>query len=375
MAADHEKNFFENMIDSVIAVDKEGKVREVNSATLELLGYKKKEEMAMLPFEKICKNFSLKELEGKMPLQEQELMYSAKEGKEIPVSVNIVGRVSYPNDIVFMARDTSKIKRLIDELTESQKELKNSYSQLRDSKDELIRSEKLAYTGRVAASVAHEVRNPLTNAAMSIQQLKKNCASKCKLPKLHEIALRHYGIMEKNIERINYLITELLNCARPPKLNLEPYEIHRVLENILDSVKTKLNLQRIKVVKELARKPRTITVDKEQMGRALLNIILNAIEAMPKGGRLTVITESNENLFIIRIEDTGKGIPQQDIIRIFDPFFSTKYEGVGLGLTLCYGIIVSHGGTIEVESKLRKGTTLTVSLPVEQKLRERERES
>ncbi|MFA4889915.1 MAG: PAS domain S-box protein, partial [Candidatus Omnitrophota bacterium] len=173
MGSDQEKNFLDSIVDSVIALDKEDKIRELNQATLNLLGYKKKEDLMTLPFKEICKNFSLSGLRGKIPLAEQELMYLNKEGKEISVSVNISSRVSYPDDIIFMARDISKIKDLISDLTQSQKELKTSYEQLQAGKDDLVRSEKLAYTGRIAASIAHEIRNPLTNVSMSVQQLKK----------------------------------------------------------------------------------------------------------------------------------------------------------------------------------------------------------
>ncbi len=360
MGTDHEKDFLDNIIDSVIVVDKEGKVKEVNQATLKLLGYKRREEIIELAFEKICKNFSVAGLKDKLPLAEQELIYLNKEGEKIPVSVNITTRISYPDDIIFMARDISKIKDLISDLTQSQKELKASYEQLQAGKDDLVRSEKLAYTGRIAASIAHEIRNPLTNVSMSVQQLKKGNKIK------HE-GFKHVEIVERNIGRINYLITELLNCARPAKLNLQPYDIHKVLRDVLESTKTKLNLQKIKVTKNFTSKLAVLKIDKEQIERAFLNLITNAIEAMPRGGNLTIITELNGNFFRVKIHDTGKGIPEKDIIKIFDPFFSTKPQGVGLGLSICYGIIVSHGGTIEVESKSKKGSTFTVSLPIEQR--------
>lgn len=372
MGPDQEKNFLDSIVDSVIALDKEGKIREVNQATLNLLSYKKKEDLITLPFEKICKNFSLSGLRDKIPLAEQELMYLNKEGKEIPVSVNISSRISYPDDTVFMARDISKIKELINELTRSQEELKTSYTELKVSKDDLVRSEKLAYTGRIAASIAHEIRNPLTNVSMSVQQLKKG-------NRIKQEGLKHVEIVERNIGRINYLITELLNCARPAKLNLQPYDIHKVLKDVLESAKTKLNLQKIKATKNFTSKLPVLKIDREQIERAFLNLIINAIEAMPRGGNLTIITELNGSFFMVKIHDTGKGIPEKDIIKIFDPFFSTKLQGVGLGLSICYGIIVSHGGTIEVESKSKIGSTFTVSLPIEQKpthtQRERERES
>ena len=283
MGPDQEKNFLDSIVDSVIALDKEGKIREVNQATLNLLGYKKKEELIMLPMEKICKNFSLKGLRYKIPLAEQELMYLNKEGKEIPVSVNISARVSYPDDTVFMARDISKIKELIDELTRFQEELKTSYTELKVSKDDLVRSEKLAYTGRIAASIAHEIRNPLTNVSMSVQQLKK-------VNFVKQEGFKHIEIVERNIERINYLITELLNCARPAKLNLQPYDIHRVANEVLESYKTKIDLQRIKVIKNFCTQASILTIDQEQMRRAITNLINKAIEAMPGGGNLTTHT-------------------------------------------------------------------------------------
>jgi signal transduction histidine kinase len=245
--------------------------------------------------------------------------------------------------------------------TEYEKEgIKSSYTARQESEDKLILSERLAFTGRIAASIAHEIRNPLTNVIMSIQQLKK--AINIGNPKV-----KHIDIIERNTERIKYLIAELLNCARPPKLNICPYDIHLLLKNILESTNVKIRLQKIKVFKTFTSKPSTISMDKEHMERALSNIVTNAIEAMPKGGILTIITELKGDCFMIKVQDSGRGIPEKDIIRIFDPFFSSKPKGVGLGLTVCYGIIVSHGGTIEVESKLRKGSIFMVSLPVEQR--------
>ena len=259
-----------------------------------------------------------------------------------------------------------KLKELDDKTTRSQEELKASYTELKTSKDNLVRSEKLAYTGRIAASIAHEIRNPLTNVSMSVRQLKKG-------DRIKPEGFKHSEIIERNVERINFLIAELLNCARPAKLNPVPYDIHRVIKDALISDKNKIRSQRIKTIKLLAAKPSILKIDKEHMGRVLLNLITNAIDAMPKGGNLTISTEINKDFFLIKVQDSGVGIPEKDVIRIFDPFFSTKPQGVGLGLTTCYGIVVSHGGTIEVESKWRKGTTFIISLPMDTR-RERERE-
>ena len=280
---------------------------------------------------------------------------------------DIIGLVGIIRDITERKQTEQRHAKIVEAEKKKAEELEKAYADLQASKDALVHSEKLAYTGRIAASIAHEIRNPLTNVAMSIHQLKKAVK-----PENHGV--KHIEIVERNTERINYLITELLNCARPPKLNIQPYNIHKILKNVLESTKAKIRSHRIKVDKKFSFRPFKIMIDKEQMERVFLNIVLNAIEAMPKGGKLTIIPELNGTLFVVKIQDTGKGIPEKDIMRIFDPFFSSKPEGIGLGLTLCYGIVVSHGGTIEVESKPKKGTIFTVSLPVALKS-ERERES
>lgn len=219
-----------------------------------------------------------------------------------------------------------------------------------------IHSERLAFTGRIAASIAHEIRNPLSNVSLSVQQLKEA------FPQESPWA-RHVDIITKNTQRINFLITELLNCARPPKLNITPHNIHSTLEGVLDSLKTKIASQGIDVRKEFTRRASVIKIDKEQINRVFSNVMINALEAMGDGGSLTIATRSGKDYFVVQIQDTGGGIPEEDIIRIFDPFFSTKASGVGLGLSTTYGIVASHGGTIGVESKWKEGSLFTISLP------------
>ena len=285
--------------------------------------------------------------------------YRDRRNGKIPVSVNVSAakkREDPASDIILVARDIRKIKGLIRELTGSREELEKSYAELRDKKDELVKSEKLAFTGRIAANIAHEIRNPLTNVAMSVRALEKTL-------KPGDSASRYIEVIVRNTERINFLITELLNCARPSKLDFRLHNPHKILDAALESVRPEIKSQNIQVIKKFAASPLKINVDREYIERVFLNIIKNAIDAMPRGGKLTITTEFSDESFVVRIQDAGRGIPENDIIRLFDPFFSTKKEGVGLGLTVCYGIIVGHGGTIEVESKPRKGSIFTISLP------------
>lgn len=234
----------------------------------------------------------------------------------------------------------------------------DSYKGVGNQGKESILSERLAFTGRIAAGIAHEIRNPLGNVSMAVQQLKEAFSEDSPWSK-------HIEVIIRNTERINFLITELLNCARPPELNIRPYDMHEVIENVLDSIMSSLSIQRIEVIKKFDSKPSIINVDREQINRVFLNVIINSVEAMPEGGTMRISTSIENGLFIVKIQDTGGGIPEEDIIRIFDPFFSTKPTGVGLGLSITYGIVVSHGGRIGVESIWKKGTVFTISLPTE----------
>ncbi len=218
-------------------------------------------------------------------------------------------------------------------------------------------SERLAFTGRIAASIAHEIRNPLTNVSMSAKQLKEAFSKDSPWA-------RHIEIIERNTERINFLITELLNCARPPELNIRPHNINAILDSTLDSIKAKMTVQRVRVRKSYCARPPSLLVDREQMMRVFVNVMINSIEAMAQGGVLTVETHMKNGSFAVKIRDTGEGIREEDIIRIFDPFFSTKSSGIGLGLSITYTTVVSHGGTISVESQKNEGSIFTISLPM-----------
>jgi len=246
-------------------------------------------------------------------------------------------------------------------MTKSSDERHSSY--IYDRGEESVHSERLAFTGRIAASIAHEIRNPLGNVSMSVQQLKEAFPEDSPWAK-------HVDIITRNTQRINFLITELLNCARPPKLNIQPHDIHVILEENLDSIKAKIRSKQIEVRKRFFRGSTVINLDKEQINRVFLNVMINAIEAIPDRGRIYINTEVEGEFFVVKVRDTGEGISEEDIIKIFDPFFSTKASGVGLGLSTTYGIVASHGGTIGVESEWKKGTLFTISLPTKQSHKE-----
>lgn len=374
------KLLLESIQDTIFVKDLESRYIFVNQKVLEIFGN--------MPHEKVVGKNDYEFLppeQAKVNIENDQLVFKTGKPNEVTKHMingdgkerwfhttkipqfddkgKIISLVGIVRNITEYKNGDGKYTKIVETEKKKAEELKNAYTDLQESKYELVRSEKLAFTGRIAASIAHEIRNPLTNVTMSVQQIKK-AVNKPENP-----MAKHVEIIERNTERINYLITELLNCARPPKLDIQPSHIHMILKNVLESANSKIRLQRIKVVNRFISDLPLIMVDRNQIERAFLNIVLNAIEAMPKGGKLAITTELKGSLVVLKVQDTGKGIPEKEIIRIFDPFFSSKSGGVGLGLTLCYGIIVSHGGTIEVKSKPKKGTIFIVSLPVGQKLR------
>ena len=220
-----------------------------------------------------------------------------------------------------------------------------------------VSSERLAYTGRVASGIAHEIRNPSTNVSLALEQL-------CEAFEPHDKQMKYVEIMERNLMRINYLISELLNCARPPEMMVKPHDIHKLLKNVINLVDAKISAKEVNVVRNYTSRSSIVKLDREHIERVFVNLVLNAIEAITrKRGTITVTTERDGKYFLVKIQDTGKGIAPENIFRIFDPFFSSKPNGVGLGLATCYGVIVSHGGTIEVISE-PSGALFTVFLPL-----------
>jgi len=238
---------------------------------------------------------------------------------------------------------------------------------------QIRRSDRLASLGTLSAGMAHEIKNPLVSIKTFAQLLPE---------RYHESDFRETfsGLIVHEIDRIDSLVNQLLRFARPAKPLLRPMHVHEVLEKTLQLVQHRLYQKEIKVTREWDAPVDTIRADGDQMEQVFLNFFLNAMDAMKRGGELSVSTEtrSGESLVThllpedgernealhISICDTGEGIKKEDIVRVFDPFFTTKDFGTGLGLSVVHGIIEEHGGQIEVESELAKGTSFHIFLPL-----------
>jgi PAS domain S-box-containing protein len=237
----------------------------------------------------------------------------------------------------------------------------------RERDDYLQRVNRLISLGELAAGVAHEIRNPLTGIGVVLDILK----GRKRLLKTDKNLLDEAS---QEIDRLEKLISDLLDFARPKEFNFEQVDINEVVKSITFLIGEQCNNQRIRLITRYGGKLPKSYMDYEKIRQGLLNIMINAIKAMPNGGELTIETDGNghdsagENRSVtVTVKDTGSGIPDFAKGRIFDPFFTTHHEGTGLGLSITHSIVKEHGGTIRFDSKEGKGARFVVSLPVTSK--------
>ena len=235
------------------------------------------------------------------------------------------------------------------ELSAAYQELSEYDRHLQESQEQLIQAEKLTSLGQMAASIAHGVNNPLTGVLVYTQLLTKKIAGD-NISK--EIALDYLSKMESELTRSTRLIRNLLDFARQSPPTLSSIDLNDVINRALDLTAHSAELQNIEVIKELNSSLPKPMADFDQLQQVCTNLILNAVQAMPDGGRLTLRTMAdNDSQLKIEVKDTGCGISPENMRKLFTPFFSTKGKGVGLGLAVAYGIIQRHQGKIEVQSR------------------------
>lgn len=238
-------------------------------------------------------------------------------------------------------------------------------TQIRDLEEEMRRKEWLASLGEMSAGMAHEIRNPLGALAGAMQMLRKDLHADETSQRLMDIAVRE-------ATRLDTIITEFLQYARPPALNLAEYDLNKVLAETLDLVQHEARTRtNIKMVTTLANGALPGQVDQDQMKQVFWNLATNAFDAMPKGGQLTITTGCRKidiggrkaDVVEISFQDSGEGIPKKNLDKIFLPFFTTKKKGSGLGLAAVHRIVDLHGGWIKVDSQESQGSRFVVCLP------------
>lgn len=239
-------------------------------------------------------------------------------------------------------------------------ELQKAYDELKKLQEKVIQSEKLAVLGKLAGSVSHELRNPLGVIRNSVYFLKMKLGQTLEDEKIK----KHLDILEEEIGISDRIINDILAFARIKEARLVETDMNKITEDLLKGMKIPEN---IRIIPRLNGDLPTILADEVQIKQAFSNIMLNAVQAMPNGGELTIANRANNGVIEVDVIDTGIGIAKENLDKIFDPLFSTKAKGTGLGLTVCQGIIEIHGGSIEIESEVGKGTRFTVRFPINKK--------
>ena len=273
------------------------------------------------------------------PVAEREIVLKTMEKKSVPVLASATDIIDERDNLigfVFILKDLSEIKAL---------EIK------------IQRKEKLAALGSLAAGIAHEVRNPLSS-------IKGYATFFANLFEKESENRKAAYIMAEEVDRVDRVISELLEFARPAELKLKKTDMVQLIINSLRIIKHEAAAVNVNIIKKLEIPLPILEIDPDRFTQVLLNLYINAIQAMEDGGELTVKAGTKENDLIVEICDTGRGIPPENKTSIFNPYFTTKKKGTGLGLAIVYKIIENHNGTIHIESINGSGTTFIISIPI-----------
>lgn len=339
------RSLFERSIDAIFVADNQLHFQDANPSVERVLGYSRDELQHLNPARLFADLNHLRQLRFNVrehgQIKDYETTLISKNGRKRICMISVwavedrAGRPEWYQGIV---RDITDQKR---------------------AQQDLILAEKLTMTGKIARSIAHEVRNPLTNLSLALEQLKDELETD------NEYVTMFTDIIGRNIDRIGQLITEMLNSSKPRELERRRQDFNVVVKDTLQLVSDRIKLKRMRLEAIFSTDDCNALIDREQVKTALLNILVNAVEAMEEGqGVLSIRTSCvDDDRICVEVKDNGGGISEADRQRLFDPFFTGKSGGMGLGLTATQNIINSHKGSIEVESQVGLGTTFRLYFP------------
>lgn len=258
--------------------------------------------------------------------------------------------------------------RLYSKLQEKIKILEHIVKELDETENMLIQSEKMSAVGQLASGIAHEIRNPLATVLMGVDSLGLS------LNENNNEEKKDIEMIKQSVIRANNIIMDLLQFSRTSKLQVQQVKVCKIMDEVVSLIKNRAYLNNVQINRDYKDEDISIDADANMLQQAFFNLCINAIEAMPKGGELTLNIYSIGNLekkqdeVVIEVIDTGVGIPEEILLKIFNPFFTTKEpgKGTGLGLSIVHMIIERHKGTINVESQLNLGTKFTIKLPMKE---------
>ncbi|WP_248353378.1 sensor histidine kinase [Anaeromyxobacter oryzae] len=264
---------------------------------------------------------------------------------------------------------TSSLRALEDALNgvlaNLEHEVEARTAELRSAQDQLVRTEKLSALGKLSASVAHEINNPLAGILTFAKLVSRTLAEGPPDDARRAVLQKNLALVEREAQRCSAIVRNLLDFARERPIQRKRVDVNAAIDEALSLIANQVAIQEIALVRELAPLP-PVLADFGQLRQAFVNVAMNACEAMGKGGRLAITSRTRDGAVEIAIADTGPGIPPERLGHIFDPFFTTKEKGTGLGLSVVYGIVQRHGGTVTVDSAVGAGTTFVLRLPADQ---------
>lgn len=407
----YSEGLLKNMLDGLAVLDLEGKVIDANAPLLGMVGLKKEEIVGLSMLQLLSPMAEPEEIEkasgiigqlmAGVPVGSTELTLTTKDGTQVTLSIApslVKDAKGKPMMLFTTARDITERKRLEQEIQEKNEqldaqneelrtsneelrateeelrasneeledrvkertaELEAANEELREAQEQLVRSERLAAIGQLAGGVGHELRNPLGAIKNAVYYVKGK-VTKSELAQKEPRVMEFLEITDDEINAANKIISDLLGFSRVGKPAVSPTEVKKLVEDALPRV---LIPENIELVKKLDADLAEIEVDSDQIQQVLVNIITNAVQVMPEGGKLTIGAREKGEFLEIEIADTGGGIPQEVRDKIFEPLFTTKAKGIGLGLAVCKSIIDRHGGQIEVKSGVGEGTSFNIKLP------------
>lgn len=358
-----QKLLIESSIDGIVACDTAGKIMIFNRSMERILGYTRTEAIGNMRIDQMfCPGESEKfrtmlasgEYGGQGSLLVFESWLAARDGSRIPVQLSAAVMVQEDEDkgIVCFCRDQRESRKLAQEMAD----------QVR-----LLHQDKMISLGKLAASVVHEINNPLAGL-LNYAHLMSKILGRGSLSEESAVKFKGYlTLMESELRRCSQIVSNLLAFSRKSRLEFGPVDINELLGRCINLSAHKMALQNIRLETCLAPEIPVIPGDFNQLQQCVINLIFNAIDSMPEGGVLSLESSLNQRrkLIRIRVRDTGCGIAKEEIPYIFDPFYTTKKEGkgLGLGLSTTFGIIDRHKGTIRVESEPGKGSTFDIQIP------------
>ena len=333
------RHIFERSKDAVFLMDAENFIFvDVNDATTNLFGFEREEITAMSLFALLAEPANEELIRNHLSTTEivdREFDLKTKDG-ELLIGILSLSKEVDNNGKIFL-------QGIIHDITD-----------LKKTERDNLRLEKLGLAERLVRTLAHEVRNPLNNINLSLEQLEEEIKS--------DDARMYMEIITRNSKRIETLIKELLGASRP-EIVLHRNDLKDILEEAIAAAADRITLRHMTLVKNFPTQEMNIPADKEQLKIAFLNIIINAVEAMEENGILSVDLSDTGEDYRIQITDTGCGISDENLSRLFEPYFTAKKNGLGLGLAATMNILQLHKANVEVKSRLKEGTTFIINIP------------